>query len=258
MVEFSETSLILAVYTRDFGKLNVLAKGGRRLKGPFESSLDLLSQVNLSVIQKKSESLDILTESKLIWRFRPVRDNFAGLYAGYVVSELMNKFTETGEPNPFLYDLLRHTLADFELGTFVMRSLLRFEWLFLETLGQKPQLNFCAECGRDFTEIPDGRQRLHFAPIAGGVVCPECRPDRSPILFLSACARNAIGRLAERADTLAEEYRRRPWTRFPLDRSVLKEIRDLTSAYYHHLYGWKIRTHDLFPPIAEFDREPVE
>jgi len=240
-VEFSETSFILAIYTRDFGKLNVIAKGGRRLKGPFESSLDLLCRVNLSVIQKKSESLDILTESKLLWRFRPTRDNFAGLYAGYIVSELVNKFTEAGEPNPALYDLLSDTLVDFERGTLVMRSLLRFEWLFLELLGHRPELNFCVECGEDLTEISE--KRLSFAPLDGGVVCSECRPGRSPIMLLSVAAREAI-------EQLTTPHESPPW-----ERSVQGEIRGLTSAYFNHLYGQKIKIYDLLPSIARFDRD---
>ena len=42
-VEFSETSLVVTLFTREFGKLGALAKGARRLKGPFESALDLLA-----------------------------------------------------------------------------------------------------------------------------------------------------------------------------------------------------------------------
>ena len=231
----------MAIYTRDFGKLNVIAKGGRRLKGPFESSLDLLSRVYLSVIQKKSDLLDILTESKLIWRFRPTRDNFAGLYAGYIVSELVNKFTEAGEPNPALYDLLSDTLVDFERGTQVMRSLLRFEWLFLELLGHRPELNFCVECGEDLTEISE--KRLYFAPLDGGVVCSECRPNRSPITLLSVVAREAIEQLTADCETNSWE------------RSVQREIRGLTSMYYNHLYGQKLKIYELLPSVARFDHE---
>jgi len=41
-VDFSETSRVVTFYTREFGKVPLLAKGAKRLKGPFESGLDLL------------------------------------------------------------------------------------------------------------------------------------------------------------------------------------------------------------------------
>ena len=45
LVDFSETSLVVTLFTREFGKVQALAKGGRRPKGPFESALDLLAPV---------------------------------------------------------------------------------------------------------------------------------------------------------------------------------------------------------------------
>jgi DNA repair protein RecO (recombination protein O) len=44
-VDFSETCLILTLFTRQFGKIEALAKGGRRLKSPFESALDILTRI---------------------------------------------------------------------------------------------------------------------------------------------------------------------------------------------------------------------
>ena len=43
LVEFSETSLVVTLLTRDFGKLTAMAKGARRKKSPFEGALDLLA-----------------------------------------------------------------------------------------------------------------------------------------------------------------------------------------------------------------------
>ncbi len=43
LIPWSETSFIASIYTREFGKLSVLAKGARRPKSPFEAALDLLS-----------------------------------------------------------------------------------------------------------------------------------------------------------------------------------------------------------------------
>ena len=50
VVPWSETSMVVTLFTRDFGKLSAIARGARRLKSPFESALDLLakSQVSLS------------------------------------------------------------------------------------------------------------------------------------------------------------------------------------------------------------------
>ena len=248
-VDFSETSLILTIYTRDFGKISAIAKGGRRLKGPFESSLDLLCRVRLSVIQKKSDTLDILTESKLIWRFRPNSENYAGLQAGYVAAELVNEFTEPGDPNRELYRLLEKSLAYFETGNGVMRSLLRFEWALLEQLGQKPELHFCVECGNEL-DSDDAKERLFFAPIEGGIVCRECRTrlqnTMTPAMLLSVAARREIEKLSEPYDTPNENG--------PGERSVLGEVRKLTTLYFQNIAGRKIRIYDLLPIIAKNDR----
>ena len=47
LVEFSESSCVVTMFTRDFGKIGALAKGARRPKSPFESALDLLALLSL-------------------------------------------------------------------------------------------------------------------------------------------------------------------------------------------------------------------
>ena len=63
-VEFSETSLIVTLLTRDFGLVSALAKGARRPKGPFEGALDLLAVCRVVLIRKNTDALDLLTESQ--------------------------------------------------------------------------------------------------------------------------------------------------------------------------------------------------
>src|ERR1043165_4581874 len=87
VTDFSETSRIVVVFTRDFGKISALAKGGRRLKGPFESALDLLSTCRIVFLRKSSSGLDLLTEAKLNERFKPPEKDLVGLYAGYYLAE---------------------------------------------------------------------------------------------------------------------------------------------------------------------------
>ena len=65
-IEFSETSLVVTLFTREFGKIGALAKGARRLKSPFEAALDLLALCRVVFLHKSSEALDLLTEAKLL------------------------------------------------------------------------------------------------------------------------------------------------------------------------------------------------
>src|SRR5215468_5628546 len=67
--DWSESSRIATLWSREFGRLRVLAKGGRRLKSNFETALDLLNVVDIVFLRKSSGSLDLLTEARVTERF---------------------------------------------------------------------------------------------------------------------------------------------------------------------------------------------
>ncbi len=71
VIDFSETSCVVTLFTREFGKIRGMAKGARRPKGPFEGALDLLVLCRIVFLRKSSDALDLLTEAKLERRFRP-------------------------------------------------------------------------------------------------------------------------------------------------------------------------------------------
>ena len=53
----------------------------------------------------------MLTEAKLLRRFRPAGRDLSGLYAGYYVAELLGELTDEDDPHPELFDLADETLA---------------------------------------------------------------------------------------------------------------------------------------------------
>src|SRR5258708_4577463 len=94
--DWSETSRIATFFTREFGKIRALAKGGRRLKSNFEVALDLLTACSIVVIRKHSDGLDLLTEARVEERFTGLRSKLPTLYAGYYVAELLDAGTQDG------------------------------------------------------------------------------------------------------------------------------------------------------------------
>lgn len=220
--DWSETSRITTLWTREFGKVRALAKGGRRLKSNFENALDLLTLCTIVFLRKSSGSLDLLTEARVVRRFTPLRTNLPALYAAYYVAELLADWTEDYDPHPALFDEARGALADLGCpGTAVGPRLARFDLVLLRELGYSPTLEACAACGAAL----DGP--LAFSPAAGGVLCPACRGQHRDRRPLSAAAWQALRALNE-----SGEAWRREW-----DPAVRGELRRLLGHYVTHLMG---------------------
>jgi len=228
-VEFSETSLVATLMTREFGKLGVLAKGARRLKSPFESALDLLCLCRIVFVRKSSEALDLLTEAKLLRRFRPAGRDLSSLYAGYYVAELLLELTNEYDPHPELFDLADETLAALSAGESVARRLARFELLGLRLLGHLPSLDCCAECGAPVTL---GRQ-VAFGP--GGLLCNKCRAGKRHVIVVDAGVIKTMQQLANPQG--------HSWQRLETDRRLMAQLRGVLNNYITHLLGKRPKLH---------------
>lgn len=229
-VDFSESSLIVTLFTRDCGKLGTLAKGAKRLKGPFESALDVLALCRIVFLRKSSDALDLLTEAKLQRRFRVVGPGLGGLYAGYYVAELLSEMTDQYDPHPELFDLADETLAALSAGEEVSKRLLRFELGALRELGHLPALDCCAECAKP---IPISG-RISFGLLDGGVLCSRCRLSKRRLVSVSAGVLRIMAQFASTDDR---------WRRIEIDRRSHGELRGLLNHFVCHLLGRKPRLH---------------
>ena len=225
--DWSETSRIATLWTREFGKVRVLAKGGRRLKSNFESALDLLTLCSIVFLRKSSGGLDLLTEAQVTERFPRLRTELPALYAAYYIAELLSDWTEDYDPHPFLFDEALATLK--ALGTPGVATgprLARFELVLLRELGYSPALVHCAGCG----EAISG-QHLAFSPEAGGVLCPSCQArhrDRTP---LSHEGWQALRALSETADAWQHQW----------EQTARAEVRQTLGQYVTYLMGRRPR-----------------
>ncbi len=230
-IEFSETSLVVTLFTREFGKIGALAKGGRRLKGPFESALDLLALCRIVFLHKSSDALDLLTEAKLLRRFRPPGRELGSLYAGYYVAELLSGLTDEDDPHPLLFDLANETLEALIAGEPVPQRIVRFELGALRLLGHVPSLTSCVECA-----VPVKLAgRVAFGLIDGGVLCKNCRAGKKQVISVSAGALRTMTQLAD--------LNNQTWKRMEIKPRTLGEIRGVLNHYITHLLGRKPRMH---------------
>lgn len=224
VVEFSETSLVVTLFTRDFGKIGALAKGARRPKSPFEAALDLAAVCRIVFLPKSGDALDLLTEAKLERRFRAGQRELARLYAGLYVVELLDQLTEKHDPHPELFDAARQVLGEFDGQAEVASTILRFELAALRLVGQLPELAACVGCGQN---LPGG-ERVTLGLLSGGVLCGACRAGQRGLMSVSGAAIEALRRLAA-DDCLAP--------RQVLEPQLRGETRGVMDQYMAHLLG---------------------
>ena len=232
VIEFSETSCVVTMFTRDFGKIGALAKGARRPKSSFEAALDLLAICRVVFIHKSTDTLDLLTEAKLERRFRAGQRDLSRLYAGYYIAELLDKLTDTADPHPELYDLAEDTLTSLEAQASVAAAVLRFEMQALTILGHAPSLRECVECGR---RLPPAA-RHSFGMTSGGVLCRACRSGQRSVVSVSE---EALVVLQQAAEARSNNLPLAPAT-------AAGEARSVMNHYLTNLLGNRPRMHAYF------------
>jgi DNA repair protein RecO (recombination protein O) len=221
--DWSESSRIATLWTRELGKVRALAKGGRRLRSAFENALDLLTVCSIVLLRKSSGGLDLLTEAQVVQRFPRLQADLGALYSAYYVAELLSDWTEDLDPHPVLFDEVLATLGELGesgAGTAIGPRVMRFEMVFLRELGYQPVLSACAHCGSDLAN-----SGLSFSPAAGGALCPRCRIGQAECRPLSQGAWRMLR-------ALAEDDWRGEW-----DTGVRSEVRHLLGGYVSYLRG---------------------
>lgn len=236
-IEFSETSLIVTLLTREFGQISAIAKGARRPKGPFEGALDLLAVCRVVVHRKTTDTLDLLTEAKLHRRFRGGQKTLARLYGGYYVAEMLRLLTDQHDPHPEVYDLAIQTLQQIDGDGCVATALLCFDAQALRMLGHSPGTDRCTDCGGDVTPTA----RIAFSLSAGGIVCGACRSRQPQTISLRSTVLDEFRRLQNPALAIPTE----------IPRPLYGELRALMNRYIPTVVGFVPRLQPFLPSQIE-------
>lgn len=168
--DYSETSQVVTLYTRERGKVAMLAKGSKRPANKLGGPLDLLDLCEI-VFLPRGPALAILIECEVVDQFLGIRGSLRSMFAGLYAAEVLGRMTAEGDPNPGLFDDFLATLRALAEGMPPDLARVSFEIKLLDRSGYLPELKRCVSCVRDAS----GLGRIFFSAAAGGIVCGDCR-----------------------------------------------------------------------------------
>ena len=103
--KYGETSKIVTLFTKDFGKIKVIAKGSRKTRNKFGSSLEPLSYCQVCFYRKPNTELYLLSDASHIIPLRKLQDSYNHLASGLIIAEAINITQDINEINTELFEL---------------------------------------------------------------------------------------------------------------------------------------------------------
>jgi DNA repair protein RecO (recombination protein O) len=187
--DYSETSRILRVATREVGVQSVLARGARRSRTRFASSLDLFVEGVAELYLKDGRELQTLGAFDITEQRAELGKDLGRFTSASAVAELVLRFG-TDDASPTLYDALGEALDDIAAAPpeQAREAGLAGVWRLVAELGFAPSLATCSSC---HAPVPDHAE-LSFSHGAGGVLCVSCAPSYATRRVLPPEARACI------------------------------------------------------------------
>jgi DNA repair protein RecO (recombination protein O) len=165
--DWGEADRLLWLFTREIGKVRVVAKGVRKPRSRKAGHLEPFTRVELLLAHGRD--LPIVTQAEAKDTYQKLREDLVRLgYASYTI-ELLDRFTYEEGENIALYRLLSETLSRINNETDPAFAVRYYEVRLLDLVGFRPQLFHCVNCG---AEIQAEDQFISFEK--GGVICPKC------------------------------------------------------------------------------------
>ena len=168
-----ETSYILVVFTKDYGKIRGVLKGVRKPFPQFAGDYEILTRSSITFYRKRNKSLDLITGCETVDSFLGVRNDIERLtYANYII-ELVDIVAHDYNKNDDLYNLIISGLALLSNSADPLCAVRVFEFKLLNVLGLGLELDNCVKCS-----LPSGRS-CHLDIPGGGILCTKCS-DNTP------------------------------------------------------------------------------
>lgn len=168
-IDWSETSQITVLLTRDHGKIRGLAKGSKRQSpsaiARFSGGIELLTRGQLVATTRRTSELATVTEWDLQDDYHFLRRHLDRQYLAMYAADITHFMIGDEDAYPNVFDALLQLLEALRNDAQSQAELLRFQLVLLRDTGYQPELQADVQTG----EMLENRRTYTFDPTAGGL-----------------------------------------------------------------------------------------
>ena len=164
---YSETSKLLKIITKEYGLISVMAKGAKTLKSKLRSVTTKLTYAEFQIYYKENK-ISTLVCADIIDPLINIKSDLLKIsYASFILELTEQVMKQCNEKA--IFDLLANTILKIEnnYDPLVITNILELK--YLSYLGVKPELDSCSVCGN--TNV------LTISTNKGGFACKNCHTN---------------------------------------------------------------------------------
>jgi DNA repair protein RecO (recombination protein O) len=163
---YGETHKIVTLYTKEQGKIAVVAHGAKKTKGKLAGVTQLFTK-GVYLVTNSRRGMGTLNQGETIQRYKNIQSDLFRLTYASSVAELLDRLTEENEADENLYEILEQSLQFINEGYDARIIATMAQTKLLPYAGIQIQFNGCVCCGSQ-------RGNFRFSVKEGGVICQEC------------------------------------------------------------------------------------
>lgn len=162
---YSESSKILNVLTKEHGKIGIISKGCRNLKSSLRSVSSKLTYGYFNIYYKQ-EGLSVLISVDIINDFSNIKQDLFKIGYATFLSDLTNQVLKETSSNE-IFDLFINGLIKIndDFDPMIIANIIELK--YLNYLGVMPILDCCSVCGSN-------KKIVTVSSFSGGYLCVNC------------------------------------------------------------------------------------
>ena len=170
-IDYGETSLICTVFTKETGKVTIIAKGAKNKKSPIKHVLEPFNILNISYYYKEKRNIQILKEALIEENFVNIRDDYNKIIYGMVFIEYIDKVARYDHHEPITFKLIRSVFIKLNYSHVNNKLIyIFFCYQLINIQGFMVNHVHCSTCNSRLMESV-------FDPVSGFLCCKRCQPN---------------------------------------------------------------------------------
>ena len=174
-LKYGDTSKIVTLYTKSFGKTTVIAKGARGKTSKFGSALEPMSYIAAVFYRKENRDIQLLSQADLIEVHRSLNDDEKKLSVGLCIIEFLHASIHDQEQHEEVFNLTKNALSALNASPQSEINFLVWYLIHLISLhGFEFDFSRCVNCHKDLASGFENDHPLRFNMDKGTLFCQTC------------------------------------------------------------------------------------